>query len=103
VTRAPKLTLKIGTLVLHGAPAADAGRLAAALKAELGRLLAAPGALPAALASGPARRARVDAGSFTPAAARGGGPGAAGARGAAADGAAIARNVYRSLAGGTTR
>ena len=99
MTSAPKITLKIGSVVLHGAPAAHAGHVAAALKAELGRLLAAPGAIPPALVSGAARRSRVDAGSFTPASARAG----AGARGAAADGTAIARNVYRSLAGGTTR
>jgi hypothetical protein len=102
VTSAPKVTLKIGSLALHGAPPAHAGRLVAALKAELGRLLAAPGAIPPALMSGP-RRSRIDAGSFTPASARAGVSGGTAARGAAADGTAIARNVYRGLAGGTTR
>jgi hypothetical protein len=103
MTSAPKVTLKIGSLVLHGASAAHAGRLAAALKAELGRLLAAPGAIPPALMSGPARRSRIDAGSFKPTSARAGGPGGTDAPGAAADGTAIARNVFRGLTGGTTR
>ena len=103
MTPAPKITLKIASVVLHGAPGAHAARLAGALKAELGRLLAAPGAIPPALVSGAARRSRIDAGSFTPASARSGATAGTDARGAAADGTAIARNVYRSLTGGTTR
>ena len=103
MTSAPKVTLKIGSLVLHGASPAHAGRLVAELKAELGMLLAAPGAIPPALMSGPARRSHIDAGSFTSASARADASGGTDARGAAADGTAIARNVYRGLSGGTTR
>ncbi len=84
-----KVKVKVGSLVLHDAPGAQAGALAAALKAELGRLLQQPEAL-AALASGPARRSHIDAGTF-----RSVSP--------ASDGAAIARNVHRGLTGGTRR
>lgn len=98
---APKITVRIGSLVLHDAPHAQAGPLAAALKAELGRLLRQPGAL-ASLVSGPARRSRIDAGSFTPASARADTAGGTGAS-TAADGAAIARSVHRGLTGGTKR
>jgi hypothetical protein len=84
-----KVNVRIGSLVLHDAPGAQAGPLAAALTAELGRLLQQPEAL-APLLSGPARRARIDAGSF-----RSVSP--------AADGAAIARSIHRGLTGGTRR
>ena len=102
MTSAPKVTVKIGSLVLHGAAQAQRAPLVAALKAELARLLAAPGAIPGALVSAPARRAHVDAGSFTPASARGG-VGGRTAAAATVDGRAIARAVHRSLTGGTIR
>jgi hypothetical protein len=99
MTSGPKINLKIGSLVLHGATQAQAVPLVAALKRELGRLLASPGGRAAALTRMPARRGQIDAGTFASASASPG-PGAGGGGAAATDGGQIARNLYHGITGG---
>ena len=84
----PGVELVLEELVLHGFPAGDRRRIAAAVERELARRIA-DGGLPPGLASGGAL-ARLDGGSFT--VDRSAGPDAIGAR--------VAEAIVSSAGGG---